>query len=273
MKPGLYIVATPIGNLKDITFRAVEVLKACDIILCEDTRKTKTLLNEYGIKTKTEAFHEHNENEKIEKIKKYIEDKNAIALVSDAGSPLISDPGYTLIRELNKENVHYTTIPGPSSVISALILSGLPTDKFAFFGFLSKKKKDKEKEFIQNENFKGTSIYFETAQRLIDTLKLVNGIYADRKVSVVREITKLFEEVKTNTPKHLIEYYTENPPKGEIVLLVKGTQGKELKDEEIEDLLKKEMKQETLSKAVKKVSDNTNVPKSKVYGLALKIKK
>ena len=226
----LYIVATPIGNLQDITIRAIETLKSVDLIISEDTRKTGILLSELGKrfnyevkKTNLLSYFEQNEEKRIPEIISVIKEGVNVALVSDAGTPTISDPGFKLVRECLKEKIKVISIPGPSSVISSLVSSGLPTDKFTLLGFLPKKSGHRAAMFKKikkaNEELKTTFILFVPPHGLIKTLEEMMVYFGDREVVVARELTKIFEEIKKDKISSFIEYYSKKGVKGEIVLL------------------------------------------------------
>jgi 16S rRNA (cytidine1402-2'-O)-methyltransferase len=225
----LYIVSTPIGNLQDITLRAIDVIKNTAYIACEDTRKTgfliKSLSEKFGSFGEKFLFsvYEENEVKRISEVLNLLQNGKDVALISDAGTPLISDPGFKLVRECLNSGAKVESIPGPSSVISALVVSGLPTDKFTFVGFLPKKSGHRN-TFLENLNkslelIKSTIIIFESPFRLIKTLEELQQIFGDREVVVVRELTKIHEEVKRGKISELIKYYQEITPKGEIVIL------------------------------------------------------
>lgn len=220
LKPGFYIVATPIGNIKDITLRAIETLQNVDIIACEDTRVSKTLLDHYSIHTPTISIHNFNESDKISWVIQKINDGFSIALISDAGMPLISDPGFKIVNALRKANIFVSVLPGPSSSIAGLVISGLPTDRFLFIGF-SPHKNDEKISFFKNvQSIDASIIFFETANRLLDTLHILNQIFPDREISVAREISKIYEEVKLDTPSKLLEHFSNHTLKGELVCVI-----------------------------------------------------
>ena len=212
-------MSTPIGNLGDITFRAIEVLKSVDIILCEDTRETKKILNFYNIKNNLESFFEGNEIRKITKVINWLLKKQNIALVSDSGTPLISDPGFQLIRELKRKNFKIIPIPGPSSIVAALSASGLPTDRFFFQGFLPKKK-GRTKVLLELSLIPTTIIIFESQFRIVKTVEDIYNSFGNRMVSLCREMTKKFEEIITTDILSLVEILQNKKVKGEIVLLI-----------------------------------------------------
>lgn len=218
----LYLVATPIGNLSDITLRALEVLKASDYILCEDTRHTLVLLNHYEIKKPLKSYHKFNESSQEQRI---IDDLNAgqtVALVSDAGTPGISDPGAQLVQRCVAEGLLVTAIPGPCAAIMALSCSGFDTTRFQFFGFLPKKSAELRRTLQELLMYEGTTICYESPNRLLDVLKVIHELAPDRQLGVARELTKKFEESKKGTAEELLNYWKANPLKGEIVLLLSG---------------------------------------------------
>jgi len=237
----LYIVATPIGNLKDFTYRAVECLKTCDLILCEDTRTTQVLLKEYQIHTKLAAWHKFNEKKQLNPLIRQLKEGKNIALVSDAGMPLISDPGFILVQTCQKENISYTCLPGPSSILNALVLSGMDPARFQFIGFLPKKQAEKIKTIHSILLYPGLTICFESANRLIESLKVIHDLDSQRTISITREMTKKFEEIKTNTAINLIEHFTQNPCKGEITIVVQASVNyiPDISAQELIDLLQK----------------------------------
>jgi 16S rRNA (cytidine1402-2'-O)-methyltransferase len=216
----LYIVATPIGNLKDITFRAIEVLKSVDLIACEDTRHTKILLNHYDIHKPTTSFFQQNRFTKGEYILGLLKEGKNIALVSDAGTPGILDPGYNLINLAIKNNIAITVIPGATAFVNALVLSGKPAHEFIFVGFLPNRsgaRKNQLKELIQQ---KRTIILYESCHRILATLEDIDTVFGDREIVVTRELTKKFEEIKRDKASRLIEYFEKVSPRGEFVLVI-----------------------------------------------------
>lgn len=219
----LYLVSTPIGNLKDISQQALDTLKSVDVIACEDTRHTGILLAHYQIKNNLISYHDYNEQQRIpEIIDKLISGQN-IALVSDAGTPIVSDPGYKLVRECIKQEIPITTIPGPSSPIAALILSGLPPDKFIFMGYLPKTQGKKSKSLDYIKAVKGISsitvIFFEAPHRILKTLDAIYQKFGDVEVCICQELTKMHEEVRREHISQSIQHYSKQNPKGEFVIL------------------------------------------------------
>ncbi len=214
LKPGLYLVPTPIGNLKDITLRAIEILKAVNVIACEDMRISSKLLSHYDIKTRLLSYHEHNAEKMRPRILKTIAEGGSVALISDAGTPLISDPGFKLVRTVHENGLYLTSLPGPSSVSTALTLSGFPTDHFVFAGFV------KDGDFKTLSRIPYTLIFFSTANKLLRDLNSMQAIFTHRDVAITREISKLFEEVKRGSFSEIMEHYGNHPPKGEIVVIL-----------------------------------------------------
>jgi len=220
----LYILGTPIGNLEDITFRAIKTLKEVDLVLCEDTRQTKKLLSHYEIPTRTESYHHHSSPEKVEKIMKLLEGGLNIALVSDAGTPGISDPGGKLVEAVLEKfgkEIKIIPIPGPSALATIVSVSGLPTDKFIFLGF-PPHKKGKNKFFEQIKSFDFPAVYYESPYRLLKNLELVKEILPEKKIVLGRELTKIFEEVVRGSVDETLEYFKNNKDKvrGEIVIIL-----------------------------------------------------
>jgi len=270
--PGLYLVATPIGNLKDITLRALEVLQAADLILCEDTRVTGKLLAHYGIKKPTLSYNDHNGEERRPKIFAALDDGKRVALVSDAGTPLVSDPGYKLAREALERGFYVTTLPGASSVLAALCLSGLPTDRFFFAGFLPAKQEACRKEIQALAGVPSTLVFFESARRLGETLALLAAQLGNREAAVVREITKMYEESRRAPLQELQAFYESNgDPKGEVVIVVApplaGTSS--LADREAQ--LKLLLTSHSVKEAAAILAEQTGQPRKEMYALALKL--
>ena len=219
----LYVVATPIGNLGDITLRALEILKDVDLIAAEDTRHSGILLKHYQIKKPLISYHEHNEAMRTAQLIERLAVGEKIALITDAGTPGLSDPGARLIRECIKRELPFTVIPGPSSIATALVGSGFSAERFFFGGFLPNKSGQRERELrVVAAAREETSIYFESPYRLTKTLKALIDIMPDRQLCVARELTKKFEEFRRGTPAELLIHYESHPPKGEIVLVISG---------------------------------------------------
>lgn len=216
------MVATPIGNLEDLTHRAERVLKEADLIAAEDTRHTGQLLARLGIKAKLISFHEQNEERRTPEILEHLQQGAKVALVSDAGTPGVSDPGFVLVRACHQNEIPVYAVPGPSAVLVALVTSGLPTNRFLFEGFLPKKPGKRRKRLEALRELDATLIFFESPYRLVKLLEEMVGILGDRPTAVCRELTKKFEETKTGTLTGLAQYYSAHPPKGEITLVVQG---------------------------------------------------
>ncbi len=216
----LYVVATPIGNLGDITLRALEVLNDVDLVAAEDTRHSGMLLKHFGIKKPLISYHEHNEAMRTAQLVERLAAGEKIALITDAGTPGLSDPGTRLIRECIKRELSFTIIPGPSSILTALVGSGFSSEKFFFGGFLPVKSGQREREFRAAATREETSIFFESRYRLSKTLKACIDIMPDRQLCVARELTKKFEEFRHGTAAELLAHYEAHPPKGEIVVIV-----------------------------------------------------
>jgi 16S rRNA (cytidine1402-2'-O)-methyltransferase len=218
----LYVVATPIGNLGDITLRALEALKSADVIAAEDTRHSGILLKHFGIKKPLVSYHEHNEAMRAAQLVERLAARGNVALITDAGTPGLSDPGARLIRECIKRELPFTIIPGPSSILTALVGSGFGAERFFFGGFLPVKSGQRERELRAAAAREETSVYFESPYRLTKTLAAGIDILLDRQLCVARELTKKFEEFRRGTASELLAHYEAHPPKGEIVLLIEG---------------------------------------------------
>ncbi|PYJ01692.1 MAG: 16S rRNA (cytidine(1402)-2'-O)-methyltransferase [Verrucomicrobia bacterium] len=216
----LYVVATPIGNLGDITLRAIETLKSVDVVAAEDTRRSGMLLKHLGIKKPFISYHEHNEATRTTELVERLARGENVALITDAGTPALSDPGLRLIRECIKREVPFTIIPGPSSILTALVGSGFSTHKFSFRGFLPVRSGKRERELRAAAESEATVIFFESPYRLTKTLAACVDIMSDRQLCVARELTKKFEEFRSGTANELLAHYQLHPPKGEIVLVI-----------------------------------------------------
>ena len=270
----LYIVATPIGNLDDITFRAFEVLKSVDFVLAEDTRHSKTLLSHLDISKPIRAFHEHNEREKTKAIISEIYSGKSIALISDAGTPLISDPGYFLVAQAKKEGLKVVPIPGPTALITALSASGLASDSFTFLGFLPSKQTARIKLLIGLAGRTETIIFYESPKRVLATLTDMQTIFGDsREVCLAKELTKAFETIHTGSIPNLIEYLTidQNHQKGEFVILISATNKIDFAEAEIQldSLLPILCAEMGTSKAAKIAAKITGIDKKKCYKRAM----
>lgn len=273
LEPALYLVSTPIGNLRDITIRALETLSSSDIIYCEDTRVTKKLLNNYAIDTKLNVYNDHSDNKVRERIIADIQAGKAVALVSDAGTPLISDPGYKLVRTLKENNIKVIPIVGASSVIGSLSISGLQTDNFYFEGFLPQKQGSRQNRLKELKAINTTLIFMESPNRLTKTLADMLEVFGNIQANVTRELTKMFEESNLNTMQNLLEYYTKNPPKGEIIILLDNpaNNAQQLTEEEIIEELKKLKAKLSVKDAAKVAEETLNISKKKAYQILLEI--
>jgi 16S rRNA (cytidine1402-2'-O)-methyltransferase len=271
--PGLYLVATPIGNLMDITLRALDILKLADLIVCEDTRVTGNLLTHYGIHKPTLSYNDHNGEERRPVILKALKEDKRVALVSDAGTPLISDPGYKLAREAREAGYYVTAIPGASSVLTGLLLSGLPTDRFFFAGFLPAKKEACRKAIKEIAAVPSTLLFFESARRLQETLTSLAEILGDREATVARELTKRFEEARHGTLAGLsLHYKKEGAPKGEVVIIIAPPDKIAAHDIDIEAELKTLLASRGVKEASSLLAEKTGRPKKELYALALAMK-
>lgn len=269
--PGLYIVATPIGNLGDITLRALAVLQGAALIACEDTRVTGKLLNHFGIKARLQRLDDHASPETRARI---IDEArhSAVVLVSDAGTPLISDPGYRLVREARACGVTVTSIPGPCAAISALAMAGLPSDRFLFAGFLPVKDKARTATLEGLAQTAATLVFYETAPRLERSLAAIATLWPTREVAVARELTKLHEECRTGTAAALAEHYAAHPPKGEIVLLIGPPGEGEAPVLDADAMLRAALAEAGPGKAAGIVAKVTGIDRATLYTRALELK-
>ncbi|WP_441004198.1 16S rRNA (cytidine(1402)-2'-O)-methyltransferase [Pseudocolwellia agarivorans] len=272
----LYIVATPIGNLGDISQRALDVLTQVDLIACEDTRHTQKLLSAYSIKNKTMSMHDHNERQRQEHIAKLLTEGQSIALVSDAGTPLISDPGFHLVRHCRQQGLKVSPIPGACAAIAALSAAGLPTDRFSFEGFLPSKSGARQAALLNLANEERTMVFYDAPRRAIDTVAdIVTVLGGDRYVVIARELTKTFETIYSDTAENLLTWLNEDPNqlKGEMVLIIEGFKvDPNAISPKIIDTLKlllKEMKPKT---ACAITAEIYGVKKNALYDIALELK-
>ncbi len=272
---GLYLVATPIGNLKDITLRALEALSNVDLIYCEDTRQTMKLLNAYSIKTRTAVYHDHSpESVRAKIIHQISEEGKSIALVSDAGMPLISDPGHKLTKEVSAAGITVTSLPGANAVLTGLQLSGLPSEVFSFLGFLPAKQAARQSELIKWSTMDTTLIFYEAKQRLTKALLDIQKIYGEREVVVARELTKKFEEVISGSAKDILDSIKDRTElKGEFVLLIAPYKVEKNTDDNVEALIRAKL---TKNMPVKQLAEEVALisgwPKKDVYNKALLLK-
>lgn len=273
LEPALYLVATPIGNLGDITLRALETLAASDVLACEDTRVTRVLLDRYGIRQRPVAYHEHNAAEAGPKLIAALAEGKSVALVSDAGTPLVSDPGFRLVELALAVGVKVVPIPGPSAVLAALTASGLPSDAFLFAGFLPVKDGQRRTRLAELAAVPATLIFFESPRRLADTLLAMTEVYGDRQAAIGRELTKTFEEMRTGTLAALSAHYAVAPtPKGEVVVCVGPPGEKADSVEDVDRLLASLAEEMPASKAAAEASKMTGQPKQALYRRLLELK-
>ena len=267
------VVATPIGNLGDITLRALDALKAADLIACEDTRTTAKLLNHFGITTRTQAYHEHNEAAATAQLLAKLQAGAKIALVSDAGTPLLSDPGARLVSAAVAAGIHVIPLPGASALLAALTMSGMPSDQFYFAGFLPQKNKPREALLASIKTLPATLVFYEAPHRLAETLGLLHRALGDRPAAVARELTKLYEECRRDTLAALAAKYGEAAPKGECVILVHGASAhEEMDDAAVDAALRDAMARLSVKEAVAEVTAACGRPRRDVYQRALELK-
>ena len=271
LPPGLYIVATPIGNLGDITLRAADVLARCDAIACEDTRVTAKLLRHLGISKPLWRYDDHSGAEARARLLDSMRDR-AVVLVSDAGTPLVSDPGYRLVREAREAGIPATSLPGPSAPVMALTLSGLPSDRFLFAGFLPPKDKARREALEELGAVRATLVFFETAPRLVKSLQAIAEALPGREVAVARELTKMFEECRTGPAGELAAHYEAHPPKGEIVLLVGPPPERNAGQVDPDELLREALETEKPSQAAARVAKATGLDRKVLYARALELR-
>ncbi|MDR3593311.1 16S rRNA (cytidine(1402)-2'-O)-methyltransferase [Clostridium sp.] len=276
----LYLVPTPIGNLKDITLRALETLREVDIIAAEDTRQTLKLLNHFEIKKSLISYHKFNEQNKSDTIINLLIEGKDVAVVSDAGTPGISDPGSVIVERCIKENIHFEVLPGATAITTALVYSGLDTTKFLFRGFLPRENKERKnitKELLQSQE---TIIFYEAPHRLIDTLTFLLETFGDRRIAVCRELTKIYEEIYRGALKEAVEYFVENKPRGEFVLVLEGKKLEEIKEEQRDTWINLSIEEHILKyinkginkkEAIKIVAKEREIPKSEVYKFSTEI--
>jgi 16S rRNA (cytidine1402-2'-O)-methyltransferase len=272
--PGLHVVATPIGNLRDISLRALATLAAADLVLAEDTRVTKVLLAHYGITSPLAAYHEHNANEMRPKVLGKLAEGGKLALVSDAGTPLVSDPGYRLVEDALKAGHHVTGVPGPSAVLAALVVAGLPTDRFFFEGFLPPRTAARRARLSELAAIPATLVLFESPRRLTELLADAAAMLGARPAAVARELTKMHETVRRGTLLDLAALYAAGEmARGEIVVLIgQGDGSSSAATEDVIDAkLRSALAAMSLKEAVAQVSADTGLPRRKIYSRALEL--
>jgi 16S rRNA (cytidine1402-2'-O)-methyltransferase len=272
-EPGLFLVATPIGNLGDITLRALAVLRGADLIFCEDTRVTGKLLARYGIATPLALYHDHNAEQVRPAILAALHRGERVALVSDAGTPLVSDPGYKLVRAAIAENLEVTAAPGASAALTALILSGLPPDTFLFAGFLPPRQAARRRALDRWATLEATLVFFESTPRLAECLADMAEQFGNRAAAVARELTKLHEEIRRGRLAELADYYRgAGPPRGEAVIVVGPPEPSEPDRAEIEGRLRAALAELGVRDAAAKLAAETGLPRSELYRRALAIR-
>ncbi len=273
--PGLCLVATPIGNAADITLRALEVLKNADVIACEDTRVTARLLAIHGIATPLVPYHDHNAERARPALIRRLKKGQTVALVSDAGTPLVSDPGYRLVRACIAEGVPVTALPGPSAVLAALLLSGLPTDRFLFAGFLPPRSAARRRALAQLAGVRASLVFMESPRRLAAALADMADTLGGREAAVGRELTKMFEEVRRGRLPDLARHYRDRgPPKGEVTVVVAPPEDeKEPSEHEVDRQLKEALKEASVRDAATRVAAATGVARRRIYARALALKR
>ena len=274
VRPGhLYVVATPIGNLGDLSPRALKVLDAVDLIAAEDTRVTGALLAHFGVRTRMVALHEHNEADAARDVLDALRKDRSVALVSDAGTPLISDPGFGLVREARALNLPVVAVPGPSAVLAALSISGLPTDSFVFAGFLPAREEARRHRLVELAAEPRTVILYESTHRIVDTLQALAQVLGDRRVCLARELTKLFEESRTAKAAELLAWLRadENRQRGEFVLVLEGADASMAGPQEAERILRVLLKELGASKAAKLAAELTGLPRKQLWAIAVRL--
>jgi len=269
---GIYLVATPIGNLADITLRALTILSRADIVYCEDTRHSAKLLQHYSIAAKTLPLHEHNEDREIERVLSEAGNGKRIAIISDAGTPLLSDPGFRLVRTAATRGIPVMSIPGPSAVLTALTTSGLPTDAFFFAGFLPPKQAARRTRLAEIAPIPGSLVIFEAPHRVAEALADMADVLGNRAAVLARELTKLHETIARGTLQELAEDYAGAPLKGEIVIVVGPAEPQLVSDDTINQRLDEALGEMSLKDAAKAIAGELGVSKSRVYALGVKAK-
>lgn len=273
LAPGLHLVSTPIGHLADISLRALATLARADVVYCEDTRHSRTLLAHYAIRAPLRPYHEHNAEEQRPRILAALEAGRAVALISDAGTPLISDPGFKLVRDAAAAGHAVTAVPGPSAALAALTVAGLPTDAFLFAGFLPAREGARKSRLAELARVPATLIVFEAPARAAATLADLRDQLGNREAAVARELTKLHEEVRRGPLADLAAETARTPPKGEVVIVVAPAPDEAVSDAEIAERVAAALESLSLRDASKVVAETMKVPKARVYDIALGLKR
>ncbi len=273
--PGtLYLVATPIGNLEDVTLRALRVLREVDLVAAEDTRQVRKLLSHYGIRQKVTSYHEHNEHTRTPELLAALRSGRSVALVSDAGTPVLSDPGYHLVRACAEAGVPVVPVPGPSAVVAALVASALPTDRFLFLGFPPRKQPARRRFFAEVRDVRATVVLFESPQRLEACLQDLLEVLGDRRAALCRELTKVHEEIRRGTVRELLESLQGRPALGEVTVVVEGARASLTEVGPVEGTLRQRLARgEALREAAAAVAREFGLPRSRVYRLGLSVGK
>jgi 16S rRNA (cytidine1402-2'-O)-methyltransferase len=269
---GLYIVPTPIGNLRDMTLRALDVLTASDIIVCEDSRVTGKLLAAYGIKDKKKLVYNDHADEKLKTHIINLAKDNVVALVSDAGSPLISDPGYKLVRDAISANIYVTALPGANALLPAIQLSGMPSDGFTFYGFLPTKDKAVRDILRQYHRTAETLVFYESPKRIEKTISIIGEIMINRKIAIIREISKVYEEVINGNAEEILNILKHKSLKGEIVLVIHGAEDQEHSVDDIDNMIKMSLaKGQSVKELSSMIASMTSIKKKDIYNRAISI--
>ncbi len=271
--PGLWIVATPIGNLGDLSARAAGVLQAADLVACEDTRRTGRMLKAFGLRAKLTSYHDHSPAGVRADLVRRLGEGALVALVSDAGTPLVSDPGYKLVREAVEAGIMVTCAPGPSSPLAALVVSGLPSDRFLVAGYPPARPGARRDFLAEFADLRATLIFLESPRRLASALRDMRKVFGERRAAVARELTKLHEEIRRGDLSALAEEYAGGPPKGEVVIVVEGRAPKAVSDAEVEALLDEALSIQSVRDAAADVAAATGRPRTDVYARALRLKR
>ena len=272
----LYLCATPIGNLQDITLRVLETLKTVDLIACEDTRKTLQLLNHFDISKPVTSYYEHNKQTKGDVIIQQLKDGKNVALVSDAGMPGVSDPGYDLVQQCLAEDIPFTVLPGAVAAVTALVLSGLPTNRFCFEGFIPRQKKERQQFFTALAQEQRTMIFYESPHRLEDTLQTMAEVFPTRPMAAARELTKKFEEIVRGTPSEVLAHFNANGIRGEFVLLLQGAEPAQSEERDLDWAVARvaQLEAEGISQkdAIKQAAKEADLSKRDVYNFIVQNK-
>ena len=271
LEPGLYIVATPIGNLGDITLRAISTLRGAEAVACEDTRVTGRLMQHLGLKKRLIRYDDHADERARDGLLELAADA-PVALVSDAGTPLISDPGYRLVHAARERGLNVVAIPGPSAVVAGLAISGLPTDRFLFAGFLPQKAKARADVLAELGSVRSSLVFYETAPRLVSALEAIGEALPGRAIAVGRELTKMHEECRSGTAEELAAHYTDHPPRGEIVLMIGPPVAEAAEDIDIDALLTEALQTDKASQAAAKLAKAHGLDRKTLYARAMELK-